>query len=84
MLKDLVRLAQGWVFERKPLPPALLHLLERRALPQLVAINDRIREKPVQHRSGARRFLQQADGIGLSLQGPPGTGKNHRHRPADC
>ena len=24
MLKHLVRVAQGWVFERKPLPPALL------------------------------------------------------------
>jgi predicted RecB family nuclease len=75
MLKDLVRLAQGWVFERKPLPPALLHLLERRALPELVALNDRIRQKPASTAVQLAAFLQQADGVGLSLQGPPGTGK---------
>ena len=75
MLKHLVRLAQGWVFERKPLPPALLHLLERRTVPELVLVNAAIRRDPNNTASALAGFLQQADGIGLSLQGPPGTGK---------
>jgi uncharacterized protein len=75
MLKDLVRLAQGWVFERKPLPPALLHLLERRSLPELVALNQRIRQAPDTTAAELAALLQQVDGVGLSLQGPPGTGK---------
>jgi predicted RecB family nuclease len=75
MLPHLVRLAQGWVFERKPLPPALLHLLERRALPPLEAINRRVRREPGAAAEELAAFLHHADGIGLSLQGPPGTGK---------
>ena len=75
MLPHLVRLAQGWVFERKPLPPALLHLLERRSLPALVELNEAIRHEPASTAKALADFLQQADGIGLSLQGPPGTGK---------
>jgi uncharacterized protein len=75
MLKDLVRLAQGWVFERQPLPPAFLHLLERRAIPELVALNQRIRQDPGTEAAELTAFLLQADGVGLSLQGPPGTGK---------
>ena len=75
MLKHLVRLAQGWVFERKPLPPALLHLLERRTVTELVNVNAAIRRDPNTTATALAGFLQQADGIGLSLQGPPGTGK---------
>jgi uncharacterized protein len=75
MLKDLVRLAQGWVFQRQPLPPALLHLLERRAIPELVSLNQRIRQSPGTEAAELMAFLLKADGVGLSLQGPPGTGK---------
>ena len=75
MLKELVRLAQGWVFKHQPLPPALLHLLERRAIPELVSLNQRIRKAPGTEAVELTAFLQQADGMGLSLQGPPGTGK---------
>ncbi|SBO42691.1 TM0106 family RecB-like putative nuclease [Cyanobium sp. NIES-981] len=75
MLKDLVRLAQGWVFERQPLPPALLQLLERRSVPELVALNERVRQNPASTAAELSAFLQQADGVGVSLQGPPGTGK---------
>ena len=75
MLKHLVRLAQGWVFERKPLPAALLHLLERRTSPELEPLNEAIRREPASTARALAAFLQQADGIGLSLQGPPGTGK---------
>ncbi|CAK6695432.1 TM0106 family RecB-like putative nuclease [Synechococcus sp. CBW1107] len=75
MLAHLVRLAQGWVFEHKPLPPALLHLLERRPIPALVDLNQRIRHEPNTAAAELTAFLSKADGLGLSLQGPPGTGK---------
>ncbi|MBW0174220.1 MAG: TM0106 family RecB-like putative nuclease [Vulcanococcus sp.] len=75
MLEHLVRLAQGWVFERKPLPPALLHLLERRSIPELEQLNATVRSEPTRTAEALAAFLAQADGIGLSLQGPPGTGK---------
>jgi len=75
MLKDLVRQAQGWVHERQPFSPALLHLLERRTIPQLEELNQRIREAPATTAAELTAFLLQADGLGLCLQGPPGTGK---------
>lgn len=75
MLGNLVRLAHGWVFERKPLPGALLHLLERRPIPELPGLNQRIRQAPESAPQELAAFLQDADGVGLSLQGPPGTGK---------
>ena len=75
MLEHLVRLAQGWVFERQPLPPALLHLLERRSIPELEQLNATVRKEPTRTAEALAAFLAQADGIGLSLQGPPGTGK---------
>ena len=75
MLSHLVRLAQGWVFERQPLPPPLLHLLERRSVPALVELNHHIRHDPSTAGAALAALLEQADGLGLSLQGPPGTGK---------
>jgi uncharacterized protein len=74
-LDNLVRIAQGWVFEGQPLPPALVHLLERRSVPELVALNSRIRQAPGQTAAEMAEVLLQADGLALSLQGPPGTGK---------
>ncbi|QPN59718.1 TM0106 family RecB-like putative nuclease [Synechococcus sp. CBW1002] len=75
MLAHLVRLAQGWVFEGKPLPQAFVHLVGRRSIPQLEGLNDRIRQAPGTEAAELTAFLQEADGVGLSLQGPPGTGK---------
>ena len=75
MLKDLVRQAQGWVGERQALPPALLHLLERRTIPELEPLNQRIRQSPSTTAAELTAFLTEADGLGLCLQGPPGTGK---------
>ena len=75
MLKDLVRQAQGWVFERQNPPPAFLHLLERRPIPELRDLNQRIRLRPASTAMELTAFLRQADGVGFCLQGPPGTGK---------
>ena len=74
-LDNLVRIAQRWVFEGQPLPPALRHLLERRPVAGLSALNERIRRQPESTAVTLSGFLQDADGISLSLQGPPGTGK---------
>ena len=75
MLTHLVRLAQGWVLDRKPLSQAMMHLLERRTTPELVKVNDVIRREPGSTATALASFLMQANGIGLTLQGPPGTGK---------
>ena len=75
MLHDLVRQAQGWVDERKPLPRAMLHLLEKRKIPALIDINQKVRITPGNTAGCLTEFLSTADGITLSLQGPPGTGK---------
>lgn len=74
-LDNLVRIAQGWVDNGVPLPPALVQLLERRPVPELVALNARIRQAPGDTAAAMAEVLQQLDGRALSLQGPPGTGK---------
>ncbi len=75
MLPDLVRQAQGWIYERKKLPDAMVHLLEKRSIPELIDINKQIRMNPEETASSLTEFLSSAQGITLSLQGPPGTGK---------
>ena len=74
-LDNLVRIARGWVFEGQPLPPALVQLLERIPVPDLVALNARIRQAPGESAAAMAELLQRSDGLALSLQGPPGTGK---------
>ena len=67
MLAHLVRLAQGWVFEHQPLPPALLNLLERRPIPELEPLNRRIRQAPGTEAAELTAFLLQADGATMTL-----------------
>jgi len=74
-LDNLVRIAQGWAVDGASLPPALVQLLERRSVPELVDLNARIRQDPSETATRMAVLLQQADGLSLSLQGPPGTGK---------
>ena len=75
MLPDLVRQAKSWTDKNKKLTTAIVHLLEKKAIPELIQINNKIREKPADTASFLTEFLSSADGIALSLQGPPGTGK---------
>ena len=65
ILRDLVRQAEGCVFERQPLPAAFLHLLERRAIPELVPLNQRIRQDPASTADEQLTFLSEADGLGF-------------------
>jgi uncharacterized protein len=66
--------AETWL-EGANLPAAMVHLLERRRMPELEPINARTRRDPASTASDLAFFLASADGVALSLQGPPGTGK---------
>jgi len=74
-LDNLVRIAQAWVNQCVPLPPAMVQLLEHRPVRGLVALNARIRQDPSEAANVMAELLLQSDGLALSLQGPPGTGK---------
>ena len=74
-LDNLVRIAQAWVNQGVPLPPAMVQLLEHRPVRELVALNARIRQDPSEAANVMAELLLQSDGLALSLQGPPGTGK---------
>ncbi len=67
--------AMAWVHENKPIPQAILQLLERRPLPELKALNAAIEGDPNGVAGSLAAFLKQHSGISLALQGPPGTGK---------
>jgi uncharacterized protein len=71
---QLAEQAQRWL-EGADLPAAMLHLLERRRMPELEPINERTRRDPASTASDLAAFLAGADGVALSLQGPPGAGK---------
>ena len=75
MLPDLVRQAKSWVEKNKKLPNSIVHLLEKKAIPELIQINKKIKANPVETASLMADFLSATNGIALSLQGPPGTGK---------
>tara|TARA_A100001388_G_scaffold52353_1_gene35455 strand:+ start:2361 stop:5909 length:3549 start_codon:yes stop_codon:yes gene_type:complete len=75
MLPDLVRQAKSWVEKNKKLPKSIVHLLEKKEIPELIELNKKIKANPVETASFMTDFLSAADGITLSLQGPPGTGK---------
>ena len=74
-LDNLVRIAQAWVNQGMPLPPAMVQLLEHRPVRELVALNARIRQDPSEAAHVMAELLLHSDGLSLSLQGPPGTGK---------
>ena len=75
MLPDLVKQAKNWVEKNKKLPNAIVHLLEKKAISELIQINQKIEANPTETASIIANFLSVTDGIALSLQGPPGTGK---------
>ncbi|AAP99651.1 MULTISPECIES: TM0106 family RecB-like putative nuclease [Prochlorococcus] len=75
MLPDLVRQAKAWVEVKKPFSKAMVHLLEKRKIPELIKLNQQICNTPDKVATLLTDFLSTAKGIALSLQGPPGTGK---------
>jgi len=75
MLPDLVRQARAWVEGEQPLTEAMHHLLERRPMPELKALNTLLSMRPDETDSLLADLLGESNGRALSLQGPPGTGK---------
>jgi predicted RecB family nuclease len=76
-LRDsLLEQAKAWLAGRQPLPPAMLQLLERQPIAELVALNRAIAAEPDSVAGRLASFLTNSSGVTLALQGPPGTGKS--------
>jgi uncharacterized protein len=74
--ESLLEKANAWLGGSQPLPPAMMQLLERRPLAELVTLNASIAAEPDSVSPRLAGFLATASGITLALQGPPGTGKS--------
>ena len=75
-LRDsLLAQAESWVDGEKPIPPAIVHLLERRAIQPLVPLNAALAADPSALPVQLAEFLASHSDLTLALQGPPGTGK---------
>jgi predicted RecB family nuclease len=76
-LRDsLLEQATAWLAGSQPLPPAMLQLLERQPVAELVALNSAIAAEPSSVASRLASFLANCSACTLALQGPPGTGKS--------
>lgn len=76
-LRDsLLEQVNSWLAGSKPLPPAMLQLLERQPIAELVALNEAIGAEPDSVAQRLAAFLAERRGVALALQGPPGTGKS--------
>lgn len=76
-LRDsLLEQANAWLAGSQPLPPAMLQLLERQPITELVALNAAIAAEAGSVASRLARFLANCSACTLALQGPPGTGKS--------
>ncbi len=74
--ESLLEQANAWLVGTQPLPPAMLQLLERQPIAELVALNAAITAEPGSVASRLANFLANCSGCTLALQGPPGTGKS--------
>lgn len=76
-LRDsLLEQANAWLAGSEPIPPAMLQLLERQPIADLVALNAAVEAEPASVATRLADFLVQSSGCTLALQGPPGTGKS--------
>jgi predicted RecB family nuclease len=76
-LRDsLLEQANSWLHDSQPLPPAMLQLLERQPIGDLVALNEAIGAEPGSVAKRLASFLADRRDVALALQGPPGTGKS--------
>lgn len=76
VLDSLEKQALAWLEGSQSLSPAMVQILERRAVPELEDVNRAINGNPNQVASELARFFGQHNGITVTLQGPPGTGKS--------
>ncbi|MFM1901074.1 MAG: hypothetical protein RLZZ216_1650, partial [Cyanobacteriota bacterium] len=76
-LRDsLLEQANAWLAGSQPIPPAMLQLLERQPIADLVALNAAVEAEPASVATRLADFLVKSSGCTLALQGPPGTGKS--------
>lgn len=76
LLRDsLLAQAESWVDGGKPIPAAIVHLLERRAIEPLIGLNAALAADPSAMPAQLAEFLASHSDLTLALQGPPGTGK---------
>jgi len=76
-LRDsLLEQANRWLDGSQPLPAAMLQLMERQPIGELVALNEAIGAELGSVAKRLAAFLAERRGIALALQGPPGTGKS--------
>ncbi|MCP9915318.1 TM0106 family RecB-like putative nuclease [Cyanobium sp. ATX 6F1] len=76
LLRDsLLAQAESWVDGGKPIPAAIVHLLERRAIEPLISLNHALAADPSALPAHLAAFLASHSNLTLALQGPPGTGK---------
>ncbi|MCT0229988.1 TM0106 family RecB-like putative nuclease [Synechococcus sp. CS-1324] len=73
--ESLLSQAESWMDGDKPIPAAIVHLLERRAVQPLVPLNAALAADPSALPAELAGFLASHSDLTLALQGPPGTGK---------
>ena len=74
--ESLLEQANCWLSGGQGLPKAMLQLLERQPVLELVALNEAICAEPDSVISRVTAFLVGCGTVALALQGPPGTGKS--------
>ena len=74
--ESLLEQANVWLSGSKGLPKAMLQLLERQPVAELVALNEAICAEPDSVICRLSAFLAGCGAAALALQGPPGTGKS--------
>jgi uncharacterized protein len=74
--ESLLEQANDWLEAAEPLPAAMLQLLERQPVIELVALNAAIAAEPDSVANRLAGYLANCRGCTLALQGPPGTGKS--------
>ncbi|MFS6826168.1 ribonuclease H-like domain-containing protein [Cyanobium sp. ATX-6F1] len=76
LLRDsLLAQAESWVDGGKPIPAAIVHLLERRAIEPLISLNHALAADPSALPAHLAAFLASHSNLTLALQGPPARAK---------
>ncbi len=75
MSKHLVRQANEIHTKNRRLTDAMISILERKSIQELITLNSSIKANPPKILDNLVEFLRESDGLALTIQGPPGTGK---------
>ena len=81
--ESLLEQANAWLDGNQALPPAMLQLLERQPIAELVALNSAIAAEPDSVASRLASFLANSSGCHPGVAGPTGHGQINGDRPGD-